>query len=201
VKLFGKSDYSFIEIYDNALTKKECEILINQFEKSDQTSDGKCFKEGLLSIDYSFKKCQELNGCEFDKKDCSKEVKIINNIIFPCLSYYVDEYYKKYDSLKHISQWTYATDYNFQKYETEDDGFKLWHCEHGTGWSSERVMAWMFYLNDAKSGTEFMYYPTISAKRGRFVIWPAFWTHTHRGSPNKGLKYIITGWLRFNQSK
>ena len=61
MKLFGKSDYSFIEIYDNALTKKECEILINQFEKSDQTSDGKCFKEGLLSIDYSFKKCQELN--------------------------------------------------------------------------------------------------------------------------------------------
>ena len=29
------SDSSFIQIYDNALSKKECDILINQFEKSD----------------------------------------------------------------------------------------------------------------------------------------------------------------------
>ena len=28
------SNPDFIGIYDNALTKKECEILINQFEKS-----------------------------------------------------------------------------------------------------------------------------------------------------------------------
>ena len=59
-------------------------------------------------------------------------------------------------------------------------------------------MAWMFYLNDAKSGTEFMHFPTINARRGRLVIWPAFWTHTHKGViPNKGVKYIITGWVSF----
>ena len=28
----------FIEVYDNVLSKRDCEILINQFEKSDDVS-------------------------------------------------------------------------------------------------------------------------------------------------------------------
>ena len=37
--LFRKNP-DFIEIYDHALSKRECEILINQFEKSDDVSWG-----------------------------------------------------------------------------------------------------------------------------------------------------------------
>ena len=43
-----------------------------------------------------------------------------------------------------------------------------------------------------------MNYPTVNAKMGRCVIWPAAWTHVHRGvTPNKGLKYIVTGWVTY----
>ena len=35
------------------------------------------------------------------------------------------------------------------------------------------------------------------SKKGRLVIWPASWTHFHRSEPNKGLKYIISGWYSF----
>ena len=55
----------------------------------------------------------------------------------------------------------------------------------------------MFYLTDAKSGTEFMHYPTMSAKKGRCIIWPASFTHVHRSAPNKGVKYIISGWISY----
>ena len=59
-------------------------------------------------------------------------------------------------------------------------------------------MAWMFYLNNAKSGTEFRNYPTVGAKMGRCAIWPSGWTHVHRGgTPNKGLKYIVTGCISY----
>ena len=59
----------------------------------------------------------------------------------------------------------------------------------------------MFYLNNAKCGTEFMEYPTVQAKIGRLVIWPAFWTHVHKGViPNKGIKYIITGWASYKDN-
>ena len=85
------------------------------------------------------------------------------------------------------------------EYMTETDGYKMWHCEHGPfDISSRRIIAWMFYLNNAKSGTEFMHFSNVRAKRGRCVIWPSFWTHLHKGvTPNKGLKYIITGWASF----
>ena len=40
MKLFGNSGPSFIEIYDNALTSKDCERIIDYFEKSIQVEGG-----------------------------------------------------------------------------------------------------------------------------------------------------------------
>ena len=36
----------------------------------------------------------------------------------------------------------------------------------------------------------------ISAKSGKMVIWPPYWTHFHRSqvSPSS-IKYIMTGWI------
>jgi hypothetical protein len=59
----------------------------------------------------------------------------------------------------------------------------------------------MTYLNTVKDGggTEFFHQKlTTSAEQGKTLIWPADWTHTHRGitSPTEE-KYIITGWYSF----
>ena len=51
----------------------------------------------------------------------------------------------------------------------------------------------MFYFNNAKSGTEFLFQRNIKPKKGRLIIWPAAFTHTHRAQKNKGLKYFSTG--------
>ena len=85
--------------------------------------------------------------------------------------------------------------YNLQKYE-EGEGFFSLHNEQ-SGSYPYRLLAWMVYLNDAKSGTEFPYQEMIvEPKEGRTVIWPAGWTHPHKGvTPNEGTKYIATGWF------
>jgi prolyl 4-hydroxylase len=85
--------------------------------------------------------------------------------------------------------------YNLQKYE-EGEGFFSLHNEQ-SGSYPYRLLAWMVYLNDATSGTEFPYQEmTVTPKEGRTVIWPAGWTHPHKGvTPNKGTKYIATGWF------
>ena len=192
MKLFGISE-NFIEIYDNALTKKECEILVSQFEKLDKV-DGTIVVEDQLVQRPDIKKCRQLEYSNFSDKS------IISNIVHPQLGKCLHKYFKKYGSLSTVGTWRCDDVYCFQKYESEDDGFKVWHCEHGGDPStSSRLLAWMFYLNDAKSGTEFMHYSNVRAKRGRCVIWPAFWTHTHRGVvPNRGLKYIVTGWASYD---
>ena len=56
------------------------------------------------------------------------------------------------------------------------------------------------YLNDVEDGgTEFKYQNIISpAKKGLTLIWPAYWTHTHRGVVSKTKeKTIVTGWLNY----
>ena len=56
----------------------------------------------------------------------------------------------------------------------------------------------MFYLNTVTDdgGTYFSNYDlTLDAVEGRLVIWPAYWTHFHKGIVSASQeKYIATGW-------
>jgi hypothetical protein len=79
-------------------------------------------------------------------------------------------------------------------------GFKNWHterCSH-KGDLSTRHLVFMTYLNDVtdKGETEFMHQKmAVQPRKGLTVIWPADWTHTHRGVPSPSQdKYIATGW-------
>ena len=195
--LVSNSNPSYIGIYDNVLPSYECERLISLFEKSPQV-EGKCYTEGSLKVDHEYKKCIELYDCKFSKGD------VITNIFSPYLREGIDKYKKEYPVLDTISMgtWKYDDSYTFKKYETKDDGFKVWHTEHGPDPDTcKRILAWQFYLHNAESGTEFMHYPTIRAIMGRLIIWPAAWTHFHRSEPNKGLKYIISGWHYYTNEK
>ena len=46
---------------------------------------------------------------------------------------------------------------------------------------------------------EFLYQSLrVKPKRGDLVVWPAGFTHLHRGNPPlKGEKYIIKGWIDY----
>ena len=75
------------------------------------------------------------------------------------------------------------------------------HCENDCYYrpSVERCFAWMIYLNNIRrgGGTEFVYQRVIAKPRaGDLYIWPAGWTHMHRGvNAPKEVKYILTGWF------
>lgn len=82
-------------------------------------------------------------------------------------------------------------------------GFHNWHCElNGDKGYSNRLLVLMTYLNDVDEGgeTEFLTQSVrVQPKTGRTVVWPAHFTHPHRGNPPlKDTKYIITGWVEFN---
>ena len=184
---------SFVEIYDNALTKKECDILISEFEKSHKIK-GKILKGGNRTVDKKIKDSIELNDTFFSKST------LISSIISTRLDICLEKYKKKYS--EDIPQLLYIKRYNgftFKKFEGKNAGFKPWHCEHVRGDGNDgpkRVLVWSFYLNDAE-GTEFKYYPTVRAKRGRCAIFPASFNYMHRSAPNKGIKYITTGWVSY----
>jgi hypothetical protein len=109
------------------------------------------------------------------------------------------EYVKKYSLINSLGRHV-CNGFKLQKTEP-GQGYHLWHCEADSSKRSHRLLAWVLYLNDVEDGgeTEFLYqHRRVKPKKGRFVLWPAAFTHTHRGNPPlSGTKYIATGWVVF----
>ena len=183
----SNSSPSFIGIYDNALSAEQCDELISFFKRSTKRDGGFYSKDGY-KVDYSIKRNIEIKDAIL-----SETPEIAPKAICNCIGKYREEY----PSLEHLFEWRLRNDYTFQMLEGKDDGYKVWHTEHCPGELSTRILAWMIYLNDAESGTEFMHFPTVEAKQGRCIIWPSAFTHLHRSKPNKSLKYIMSGWISY----
>ena len=67
------------------------------------------------------------------------------------------------------------------------------------------LLLFQFYLNDVEEGgeTEFLYQGRkVEARKGRLIIAPAGFTHTHKGHvPASGDKYIATSWILFRRAE
>jgi hypothetical protein len=113
-----------------------------------------------------------------------------------CLQQYVEQH----PLLKQVGTYRVTESPSIQHYRP-GGGFKMPHFERGGYATTTRMLTWMTYLNDVKDGggTHFVYQKhTFEARKGRTLIWPSDFTHTHYGvvSPTEH-KYIITGWMNF----
>ena len=108
-------------------------------------------------------------------------------------------YVKKYSTLSRIERHS-IFDVKIQKTEPKE-GYHVWHHESENIATRNRLMAFILYMNDVDEGgeTEFLYQSLrIKPKRNRFILWPAYYTHLHRGNPPlSGTKYIATGWIEY----
>ena len=171
-----------------------CDDLISYFELNIPKQ-----KSGLVS-----------GGLNLDKKnsvDIAIKPKDINlpgheafklyfDQLFECFQNYVEEW----TFLDKISQRLEIGSFNLQRYKTSQH-FKEIHTERSSLENLHRIFAFMTYLNDVQEGgsTYFSHYDLeIQPRKGLTLIWPAEWTHAHRGNIlNAGKKYIITGWINF----
>ena len=112
------------------------------------------------------------------------------------------DYTKKYSVLQEFN--LRSLDMKIQR-TGPGEGYHVWHCEQGTNISASRCLVFILYLNtldpENAGETEFLYQQRrILPKENTMIIWPAAYTHTHRGNPvyGKAYKYIITGWFNLN---
>ena len=141
-----------------------------------------------------------------DSLDLISEGRDLAHPVFKKYLYGLNEitrkYIEKYEAAGAVNAWGIREPINIQYYKPAG-GYKAWHTERigKLAPSIERHLVFMTYLNDVSDagGTEFLYQGiTVQPKRGLTLIWPADWTHHHRGvvSPTEE-KYIITGWFSF----
>ena len=181
---------NFIGVFHNVLTKEECDEIISQFEYR--------VKAGLSydrTGDPSHKRDDE-SLCELRDTPYIPEhimAKLNDQIWNNCHPLYV----QKYSILKDAAPYT-IFDFKIQRTEP-GQGYHVWHYESMKRPETSRLLVYTLYLNDVEEGgeTEFLYANRrVKPTAGTFVLFPAGFTHTHRGNPPlSGTKYMLTGWL------
>jgi hypothetical protein len=140
-----------------------------------------------------------------------REIKVVNDYYLAlnsCLNKYGSElaqcsYDKKYDGGQEVCGSFHITErINIQHYKP-GEGFFVWHHERANV-TMHRELVFMTYLNDVPDGgTEFLHQKlTTTAKKGKTLIWPAGYTHVHKGQiSHTQEKYIATGWLGHHERR
>jgi hypothetical protein len=192
VKAFHKD---FIGIYEEILTKERCQEIIAKMEfhmdsNPSEIRNGKeQFKNGDVGRkDYQIFAHKVFGGISQD----------INKALDVCLTAYADEFFV----LKNLVK--IRSDEIKLQMTPPRGGYHVWHCEADSRNDSDRVLAWTLYLNDIPDGegeTEFLWQGVrVKPRAGTVCIFPAAFTHTHRGNPVYSCdKYIATGWYTFNE--
>ena len=185
----------FIGVYDNALTSYQCKEII-KWTETQSLVKGKVLEDNQIK-----EKLEDKDDWEVDDTKTNFQNKtFVDLMIRDALFKSIGLYRKSHPEIGHITPWDLYDDFNIQKYNP-GEGYHALHCENAGGSDIMRVMAWMIYLNTVtdKGGTYFSSYnKTIKAKEGRLVIWPAYYTHPHKGVVSKTqTKYIATGWYNF----
>ena len=187
----------FIGIYENAFTKRECEDTIKLFENYHKAG-------------YTFGRLKEPNSSLNAKDDISIDIgpsieldwdlDFISSFHNRFYDYIYPLYNIQYPILQFLKK--HRSKYIKIQKTSPTQGYHIWHCEHNANEHNiNRILSWILYLNDVEEGgeTEFLYQSLrFKPKTGTFILFPAHFTHTHRGNPPlSGVKYIATGWIEF----
>ena len=184
----------FIGVYDKAASPDICKKIIDFFEENkDLQFRGRSSFGGTIIVEPKVKDSQDMT---LNFIDGTVPSTIIARILEDKTPIYTDTY----RSTDVVAAFSAEMGYNLQRYNA-GQGYHLLHCENSAR-GMERVLAWTLYLNTVTEGggTYFPEYDkTIDAVEGRLCIFPAFWTHAHKGIvSNTETKYIATGWYVYH---
>jgi hypothetical protein len=221
----------FIRVINDALDQQLCDALIKKFHNSDNRHDGnigggvdtskKRSQDLSLSRDEEFQ--QELKM--IIKTTTQHLIQYFNDYYFALIGPLgIKIQTQGSDDLTNITEENYETlarpilgrlvaqffrlgEINMQHYQANLGGYPYWHSEaypdppHNE--ALHRILLFMYYLNDVKSGGETDFYyqkQSVKPQQGTMVIAPAYFTHTHRGNvPRSNDKYILTSWVLFKR--
>ena len=173
-----------------------CDDLIQYFEENPQKQNAGVTSSGL--------RLDSKNSVDIiiQPKDLKLQSHDIFDQYFKSLFSCYKDYVVQWPFLKTVADKRQIGSFNLQRYH-QGQHFQAIHTERRGLDTLHRIFAWMTYLNDVdvKDGgaTLSSYYDLqIQPRKGLTLIWPAEWTHAHKGSLLKAnSKYMVTGWMHF----
>ena len=198
-----KEEYEdFVGIYDESVPVELCNEFVENWEEA---------KKNQTIIDCSVENESGIidNNSILIRKDDAAYVAPLFSTIYPkppvseyfnfltkCFKCYLKRYGIEFKGILY-------NDYFKIHKVRKSEGFHQWHYEKALSSTIDRIVTYMTYLEVPKKGgeTEFLHQSLrVEPIVGRTLIWPAGFTHMHRGNPPlDGEKMYITGW--FNAAK
>ena len=191
----------FIGIYNNVYPEGYCQHLISEFDRLEtagaganriQSEDAKRHIKNDYQIGMSLKGHDVVPFAEKSPVD----------IFFDGLQKCYEDYTSVFSTLANGK--IRATVMKMQR-TGPGGGYHVWHGEQGNGDQASRVLVYMLYLNSLQPNeageTEFLYQKErYNPTENQMLLWPASYTHTHRGNAVFGdrSKYIVTGWFYYD---
>jgi hypothetical protein len=197
----------FIGIFDNQLDNDVCDKIIQHFElvkkneytQTRQQLNNQITKSQKDTLNYFLSGTSSFANEHVDSIISGSDLWIfeqINKSIWNCYNLYAQQF----GVLESVGRHSLSGSVKIQKSQ-KTQGYHVWHCEHDTIKTGNRLALVLIYLNDVDQGgeTEFLYQSLrIAPKQGRIIICPTDFTHTHRGNPTLGNdKYVISTWIEF----
>lgn len=190
--------FDHIGFYHNVFPDDFCSHLIQEFDYFESTGVGsnRFNSEGArrhIKDDYQISLNGRIHSLKPFKENHSVE------LFFEGLQKCYEEYISVYSSISENIKLNCSIMKMQKTYP--GGGYHVWHFEQGPGMHANRVLVYILYLNSLKNEggeTEFLYQrKRIEPEENLMLIWPASFTHTHRGNPVLGNnnKYIVTGWF------
>ena len=194
-----KEEYKdFVGIYDESVPVELCNVFVENWEEA---------KKNETIIDLSKENETQIlqQNHPLFKKDEAAFITPVSSTIYPvppvrayfeflqeCFKCYIEKYGIEFGGV------IYNDIFKIHKVR-KTGGYHQWHYERGKPSYTDRLMVYMTYLEVPKKGgeTEFLEQSLrIEPIVGRTLIWPAGFTHIHRGNPPlDGEKMYIDGWF------
>lgn len=175
----------FILEIPGALDASVCKRIIEKFEADPRKAPG--VMTGGLNPDY--KRSTDLHVTDLtDWADLDRE-------LYDSLGRGIRAYHDQYPHLNEFRM----KDLGYQIQRSEPGEFYHWHTDVSVLRNAARQYVFIWYLNDVVEGghTELKYQGRrVKPEQGKLLLFPATWTHYHRGEPVvSNTKYIVTGWM------
>ena len=191
----------FIGTFTDVYPEEYCTHLISEFERlvsggagyDRQKGEGvlKTVKDDMqLNLDI-----KAHNARVFEGQD-------VVDMFFKGLQHCYEQYTDTYSVLK---QGRIRSSHMKMQRTAPGGGYHIWHSEQGNETNAGRVLTYILYLNtlqlEEAGETEFLYQQKrVRPIENTMVVWPAAYTHAHRGNVVHGenAKYIVTGWFYYD---
>jgi hypothetical protein len=191
----------FIGVYTNVYPEGYCQHLIAEFDRLQESGISRTRKENENALKHDKDDTQifmNMKPADLNWFDNNTSQQIFFKGLQSCFEHYADQY-----SILRTSNLR-CTAMKAQK-TSSGGGYHIWHTEQNEGDQASRALVYMLYLNtlptESCGETEFLYQQRrIRPTENTMIVWPASFTHAHRGNPVYGdvAKYIVTGWFYYD---